>query len=225
LYYQEWRKFSADLTSIVSLEDLAKLTVDNVLSTSGSTGFCAHKRLQCEELRIVAAKGLVFADEAEPGQKEYVIVPRTDQFIQSYQMRTIQHSSQRAISIRLTKGEEHEMVSASLVLPLKFKERLNGFIVLGPRLEKDYYNQYDLEILQFLTDQASVAVENAISFERLRQQQKRLQETNEELTLSRNKLEAFFDGIATPISIQDINYNIVTANYAPSGILKNRRKN
>ncbi len=163
---------------------------------------------------IVAAKGLVFADEAEPGQKEYVIVPRTDQFIQSYQMRTIQHSSQRAISIRLTKGEEHEMVSASLVLPLKFKERLNGFIVLGPRLEKDYYNQYDLEILQFLTDQASVAVENAISFERLRQQQKRLQETNEELTLSRNKLEAFFDGIATPISIQDINYNIVTANYA-----------
>jgi two-component system NtrC family sensor kinase len=215
LYYQELRKFSADLTSIVSLEDLAKLTVDNVLSTFRlDWAFVLINDYNARNFRIVAAKGLVFADEAEPGQKEYVIVPRTDQFIQSYQMRTIQHSSQRAISIRLTKGEEHEMVSASLVLPLKFKERLNGFIVLGPRLEKDYYNQYDLEILQFLTDQASVAVENAISFERLRQQQKRLQETNEELTLSRNKLEAFFDGIATPISIQDINYNIVTANYA-----------
>jgi hypothetical protein len=37
------------------------------------------------------------------------------------------------------------MVAASLVLPLKFKERLNGFIVLGPRIEKDYYNQYDLK--------------------------------------------------------------------------------
>ncbi|MCX8013720.1 MAG: ATP-binding protein, partial [Rectinema sp.] len=121
---------------------------------------------------------------------------------------------QRSIPIRLLKGEIQETVRASLVLPLKFKERLNGFIVLGPRLEKDYYNQFDLDILQFLTDQASVAVENAISFERLRQQQRRLQEANEELTLSRNKLEAFFDGIATPISIQDINYNIVTANYA-----------
>jgi len=132
-------------------------------------------------------------------------------------MRTVQQdqsSAQHTISIRLIKGEEHELVEASLVMPLRFKERLNGFIVLGPRLEKDYYNQYDQETLQFLSDQASVAVENAISFERLRQQQRRLQETNEELTMSRNKLEAFFDGIATPISIQDINYNIVTANYA-----------
>jgi two-component system NtrC family sensor kinase len=218
LYYQELRKFSADLTSIVSLEDLAKLTVDNVMSTFKlDWAFVLINDYNARHFRIIAAKGLDFAGEGEQGPKEHVIVPRTDQFIQSYQMRTIQQSqtsAQRSISIRLTKGEEHEMVAASLVLPLKFKERLNGFIVLGPRIEKDYYNQYDLEILQFLTDQASVAVENAISFERLRQQQKRLQETNEELALSRNKLEAFFDGIATPISIQDINYNIVTANYA-----------
>ncbi len=215
LYYQELRKFSADLTSIVSLEDLAKLTVDNVHSTFKlDWAFVLINDYNARNFRIVASKGLAFAEGAEPESKDYVIVPRTDQFIQSYQMRTIQHAPQQSISIRLTKGDAHETVSASLVLPLKFKERLNGFIVLGPRIEKDYYNQYDLEILQFLTDQASVAVENAISFERLRQQQKRLQETNEELTLSRNKLEAFFDGIATPISIQDINYNIVTANYA-----------
>ena len=37
---------------------------------------------------------------------------------------------------------------------------------------------------------------------------------NNELILSRNKLEAFFDGITTPIAITDINYNIVTANFA-----------
>ena len=37
---------------------------------------------------------------------------------------------------------------------------------------------------------------------------------NRELVISRNKLKAFFDGITTPISIQDINYNIVTVNFA-----------
>ncbi len=218
LYYQELRKFSADLASIVNLEDLAKLTVDNVISTFKlEWAFVLINDYNARNFRIIASTGLAFAEAYGETTDQHVIVPRTDQFVQAYQMRTIQQNQtahQRTISIKLSKGEVNETVQASLVLPLKFKERLNGFIVLGPRIEKDYYNQYDLEILQFLTDQASVAMENAISFERLRQQQKRLQETNEELTLNRNKLEAFFDGIATPISIQDINYNIVTANYA-----------
>ncbi|HCX97362.1 MAG TPA: histidine kinase [Spirochaetaceae bacterium] len=218
LYYQELRKFSADLTSIVNLEDLAKLTVDNVISTFKlEWAFVLINDYNARNFRIIASTGLAFAETYGETTDQHVIVPRTDQFVQAYQLRTIQQNQaayQRTISIKLSKGEINETVQASLVLPLKFKERLNGFIVLGPRIEKDYYNQYDLEILQFLTDQASVAMENAISFERLRQQQKRLQETNEELTLNRNKLEAFFDGIATPISIQDINYNIVTANYA-----------
>ncbi len=218
LYYQELRKFSADLTSIVNLEDLAKLTVDNVISTFKlEWAFVLINDYNARNFRIIASTGLAFAEAYGETTDQHVIVPRTDQFVQAYQMRTIQQNQtahQRTISIKLSKGEVNETVQASLVLPLKVKERLNGFIVLGPRIEKDYYNQYDLEILQFLTDQASVAMENAISFERLRQQQKRLQETNEELTLNRNKLEAFFDGIATPISIQDINYNIVTANYA-----------
>ena len=218
LYYQELRKFSADLTSIVNLEDLAKLTVDNVISTFKlEWAFVLINDYNARNFRIIASSGLAFAEAYGETIDQHVIVPRTDPFVQAYQMRTIQQNQaalQRTISIKLSKGDVTETVQASLVLPLKFKERLNGFIVLGPRIEKDYYNQYDLEILQFLTDQASVAMENAISFERLRQQQKRLQETNEELTLNRNKLEAFFDGIATPISIQDINYNIVTANYA-----------
>ena len=218
LYYNEMRKFSADLTSIISLEELANLTVDNIISTFKlDWAFVLINDYNARHFRIIAARGLGFAGGEENRPDDYVIVPRTDPFIQSYQMRTViqnQNAPQQTIDIKLIKDKDQITVSASLVLPLKFKERLNGFIVLGPRIEKDYYNQYDIEILQFLTDQASVAVENAISFERLRQQQKRLQETNEELTLSRNKLEAFFDGIATPISIQDINYNIVTANYA-----------
>ncbi|MDP2791088.1 MAG: ATP-binding protein, partial [Rectinemataceae bacterium] len=116
--------------------------------------------------------------------------------------------------ILCSEKEGEEEVEVSLVVPLRFKERLNGFLILGPREDKDYYNQFDTEILQLLSDQCSVALENAISFERLRLQQKRLQYVNNELVISRNKLEAFFDGITTPIAIQDINYNIVAANYA-----------
>jgi GAF domain-containing protein len=70
--------------------------------------------------------------------------------------------------------------------------------VLGPQVDKDYYNQFDIEMLQLLSVQCSVALENAITFERLRQQQKRLQNINNQLEISRNKLEAFFDGITRP---------------------------
>lgn len=219
-YYQELRQFSSDLTSIVSLQDLAKLTVDNVISTFKlEWAFVLINDYNARTFRVIASSGLLFAQDSDQNG-DYITVPRSEPFIQTHQFRTNQIKKpdavdiQRSVPIHLIKGSETETVLASLALPLKFKERLNGFIVLGPRIEKDYYNQFDLDILQFLTDQASVAVENAISFERLKQQQKRLQEANEELTLSRNKLEAFFDGIATPISIQDINYNIVTANYA-----------
>jgi len=123
----------------------------------------------------------------------------------------------------LIKGQKHQTVLASLVLPLKFKERLNGFIILGPRLEKDYYNKYELDVLKFLADQASVAMENAITYERLRQHQKRLQDANKQL-INQRKFEAFFDGIATPISIQDINYNIVTANFAAQRYFEKTQK-
>ena len=109
---------------------------------------------------------------------------------------------------------QNESLEPVLVLPLRFKERVNGCIVLGPLQERDYFNQFETETLQMLADQCSISLENAISFERLKKQQKRLQDLNNELALSRNKLEAFFDGITNPISIQDINYNIIMVNLA-----------
>ncbi|MDC7235088.1 MAG: ATP-binding protein [Spirochaetales bacterium] len=102
----------------------------------------------------------------------------------------------------------------SLILPLIFKNRINGYIIMGPGKERAYYNQFELNILEILSDHSSVTLENAISFERLKNQQHKLQVLNQELVLSRNKLEAFFDGITAPISIQDINYNIIMVNFA-----------
>jgi signal transduction histidine kinase/ribosomal protein S18 acetylase RimI-like enzyme len=118
------------------------------------------------------------------------------------------------ISVVLSFEGKEEKIVPSLIVPLRFKDRINGFILLGNRKDKDYYNQFDTETLEILADQCSVALENALSFERLKRQQKRLQDVNNELVISRNKLEAFFDGITTPISIQDINFNIITANIA-----------
>ena len=218
LYYRELRDFSTKLTSIVSLEELSRLIVDNVISALKlEWAFVLINEYRSQNFRVIASHGLDFIQEqGSQNPTNQVIVPKSSPFIQAYQKKAAQEKqaySQWNIGIMLIKGQKHQTVLASLVLPLRFKERLNGFIILGPRLEKDYYNKYELDILQFLVDQASVAMENAITYERLRQHQKRLQDANKQL-INQRKFETFFDGIATPISIQDINYNIVSANYA-----------
>jgi len=222
-YYQNLRNFSASLTAIVELEKLGTLTVERIMATFNlEWAVMFVNDYGARNFKLNAAQNLPFGNTIISGYDESIILQRGDELIRKY----LQHSGgnkktadyitvpQDTITINLERSGSRESVNASLILPLRFKERLNGFIVLGPRTDKDYYNQFDLEILQLLGDQCSVALENAITFERLRQQQKRLQHINNELVISRNKLEAFFDGITTPISIQDINYNIVAANYA-----------
>jgi PAS domain S-box-containing protein len=222
-YYKGLRDFSASLTSIVDLETLGDLTVEKVMSTFSLEWACMLVNdYASRSYRVNMAKNVPFRGGTLDGHVQNVSLKRPEELTREFggHGTTVRdnipaHKSMGSHKVLLdSQGQGEEEVEVSLVVPLRFKERLNGFLILGPRSDKDYYNQFDTDILQLLTDQCSVALENAISFERLRQQQKRLQYVNNELVISRNKLEAFFDGITTPIAIQDINYNIVAANYA-----------
>ncbi|TXT49833.1 MAG: multi-sensor signal transduction histidine kinase [Spirochaetes bacterium] len=224
-YYQSLRNFSASLTSIVDLKMLGNLTIDKITSTfSLEWALMLVNDYGSRNFRLVAAHNVPFKGEILSGYNESVVLQKGDELIKSHVLhhqgsnksQDLITTFQGTLKVNLEKEGFKETLGASLILPLRFKERLNGFIILGPRSDKDYYNQYDTEIIQLLGDQCSVALENAITFERLKFQQKRLQHINSELAISRNKLDAFFNGITTPISIQDINYNIITANYAAS---------
>lgn len=222
-YYQGLRTFSASLTSIVDMETLGNLTIEKITSTFGlEWALMLVNDFNDRNYKLNVAKQLPFNGQIIEGQDQSICLKRGSDFVRAFTMHQGGEKSemqylykpQTMIDIALERGEVTETLKASLVLPLKFKERLNGFVILGPQLDKDYYNQFDLEMLQLLSVQCSVALENAITFERLKQQQKRLQSINNQLEISRNKLEAFFDGITTPIAIQDINYNIIEVNYA-----------
>ena len=222
-YYQSLRVFSASLTSIVDMETLGNLTMEKITSSFGlEWALMLVNDFNDRNYKLNVAKQLPFGGRIIEGQDQTISLKRGSDLVRIFSMHQngekaetqYIYTPQTTIEITLERGDVSETLGASLVLPLKFKERLNGFVVLGPQIDKDYYNQYDLEMLQLLSVQCSVALENAITFERLRQQQKRLQSINNQLEISRNKLEAFFDGITTPISIQDINYNIIEVNYA-----------
>jgi len=222
-YNQDLRSFSASLSTIVDLGTLGELTLDRIGGTFDlEWSFMVVLDYTARYYRITSARGLDLTDAA----RNDVVLRRSSAFIQMISRAPSVISSPAAhTDVMLDIGGVQMSFPATVVLPLRFKERVNGCLVIGRRRSREYFNQYELETLEILAAQCSIALENAISFERLRRQQKRLQALNREVTLSRNKLEAFFDGITTPISIQDINYNIVMVNMASTRYFRSSYKN
>ena len=211
-YNQSLRAFSESLSSIVDLGKLSELTVAKTVQTFDLTwAVLAVLDYTARSYRIAAHEGLDLPDELV---KE-VTLHRSNPFVHLLARNPgIYLNKSGEDTLRISLGERTIDLRPRVAVPLKFKDRMNGFLLLGDSREKDYFNQFDLQTLEILSGQCAVSLENAISFERLRRQQRRLQDMNKELTISRNKLEAFFDGISTPIAIQDINYNIVMVNQA-----------
>jgi len=223
--YKSLRLFSESLTSIVDMQELGGVTIDKVFSIFNlEWAFMLVNDFTDRNYKLNAAKNLPFGDTIIDEQRLSITLQRGSELVRYFVTKPQQekkgelyfYDPQNPMKVTLEDEQQSQTVETSLVLPLKFKDRLNGFLVLGPQLTKDYYNQSDMETMLLLAVQCSVALENAISFERLKTQQKRLQSINNQLEVSRNKLEAFFNGITTPITIQDINYNIIEANYAAS---------
>jgi len=57
-----------------------------------------------------------------------------------------------------------DKLSAEIALPMIFNERLNGFILLGEKLSGDLFTSEDLDLLETLSSQTALAIENASSY-------------------------------------------------------------
>ena len=75
-----------------------------------------------------------------------------------------------------------ETLKAEIALPMIFKERLNGFIVLGKKRSGDLFTQEDMDLLETLSIQSALAVENARSYKRIDDMNKALERKVEERT-------------------------------------------
>ena len=211
-YLNSLRAFAQSMTAIVELENLGGSTVEKIADTFSLEWVLMFVLdYSSRAYRMIAQRGL---DDEEPRLRT-LSLGRDALLVKAIQERETRRIAQpENVGPIPIPGSSLPPLAPSLVMPLRFKDRMNGFLILGRRREKELFDAFDLDSLETLAWECSISLENAISFERLKRQQKQLQTLNEELTLSRNKLKAFFDGITTPISIQDINYNIVTTNLA-----------
>ncbi len=67
-------------------------------------------------------------------------------------------------------------IEAHICLPLLVKDKLIGIIVLGQKVSRDAYTKEDMRLLEAVTNQASIAVENARLYDEIRQFNRTLQQ-------------------------------------------------
>lgn len=64
--------------------------------------------------------------------------------------------------------EAMDRFNAEIVLPMLFRRRLNGFLVLGEKLSGQIFHPDDLDLLETLSHQSAMAIENARAYSALR---------------------------------------------------------
>ena len=77
-----------------------------------------------------------------------------------------------------------EILKAEIALPLLFKEQLYGFIILGEKRSGNMFTQEDMDLLETLSSQSALALENARSYKIIEDLNKDLEKKVEERTRS-----------------------------------------
>ena len=217
-YQTTIKNLSKKLTTIIDLGELGEEVVKN-LSTGLKTEwvvFVAKNPDSDKTFKLVANNKcptkLTIGDEIEFVFPRYV----EDKL---HQLRRDNISS----IINVSPGEQRLKVNEHLpeldvLIPLVFRQQLAGYILIGYDYTKSLITEIELEALEILAAQSSLSLKNALSFEQLRIQ-------GNELTMSNNKLEAIFNGIASPVCMIDIDFTIQEANTAAVSFFGNNKKN
>jgi signal transduction histidine kinase len=73
---------------------------------------------------------------------------------------------------------ELEGIKASLIVPLKIENKLNGILLLGEKLSGEIFDTQELDVLSLLANQAAISLENARLYEGLSTSNVRLMEAS-----------------------------------------------
>ena len=119
----------------------------------------------------------------------------------------VKNTSEKSKLMRLKTNMKR--IEASLCLPLIYKSKLIGIIVLGNKITKDAYTKEDLSLLELLSNQASIAIENARLYnnmeEKVDQQTREIKEKNVKLQKLLEIRSQFLDiashQLRTPVSM------------------------
>jgi signal transduction histidine kinase len=181
-YQRTLKQVSQTIVSVLNYDAVAKLLTDTVADTM-LVKYCAvfMSNPAGQDLTKVSA------NSKHAGFDPPAIWPRESPLIQWMKIRRrpvdrSNVSKQRRDPDAKAVLSDLETLKAEIALPMVFKERLNGFIVLGKKRSGDLYTQEDMDLLETLSSQSALALENARSYKIIDDMNKALEQKVEERT-------------------------------------------
>ena len=181
-YQKTIKRVSQLIVSVLDYEEIGKLLMDTVVDTM-KVRHCALF------LRDTSGSSFInLSIRGEQTDRERSILMNKDtcmiKFMKNHRRPVMIKNLKQKISSPEIKDVLKDMdgLGAEIVLPMIFEENLNGFIVLGEKLSGDLFTREDMDLLETLAGQSSLAVENARSYKLLNDLNENLEKKVEERT-------------------------------------------
>ncbi|MEA3279316.1 MAG: ATP-binding protein [Thermodesulfobacteriota bacterium] len=183
-YQKTIKNVSRIIASVLDLDEIAKHLMDTVVNVM-KVDYCA----------------LFLCDLSDFGCKYFAAQGKYCNFVSSISMNytdsLIQHLKRQrrpVIKKKLIQRSDGPDIPdvfsdmnrlyAETVFPMIFDKKLNGFIVLGEKLSGDLFTPEDMDLLETLSSQCALAVENARSYKLIDDLNKNLEKKVEERTFA-----------------------------------------
>ncbi len=183
-YQQTIKDASKMIVSVLEYRDISKHLKDTI-THSMHVNYCSlflrnSSGFSFEKCAYSGGQNGIGDTESIPQESPLI------KFLEVQQQPIIRKSLDRQLSsdrIETVLSDMDEL-NAEIVLPMVFKERLNGFIVIGEKRSGDFFSQEDLDLLETLSSQSALAIENARSYKMINDLNKSLEHKVEERTLA-----------------------------------------
>jgi two-component system, NtrC family, sensor kinase len=172
------RNFSKSLLSILELRDLTTAIVESICPILGiQWGVLCLRQSQGAEYHPRASFGKSLSELSEIQLSHSLPLEkiRTGGLgaLTLHDIRLLSQKKDNPITIEIL-----ENLGTEICLPLINKNRLIGFCLFGPKNEGGTYSIQDLELLTTLSQEASVALDNALLYEELKRSQSLVRRTD-----------------------------------------------
>ena len=181
-YQKTIKHVSRMIVSVLDYDAIAKLLTDTVVDTMlvENCSVFLSDTSKHHFVNFSAYAKQVNLDQPVKWRKESALV----EFMKTQHQPIIKRKIPKLVPTADKKDvlSDLEILKAEIALPLLFKEQLYGFIVLGEKRSGNLFTQEDMDLLETLSSQSALALENARSYKIIEDLNKDLEKKVEERT-------------------------------------------
>ncbi|MFH0818882.1 MAG: ATP-binding protein [Patescibacteria group bacterium] len=190
-YQEALRRLSSETTKIIELEELADVIIDTLMKSIGLNR--AGMILISQHHPDASAQVYNVSNNIGFDSLSGEALLKND-FLTNYFNNNRKALVYEEITLMLRDENNHEpkqafhdlrqylkKIQAEVCLPLFLQKKLLGIIILGNKISNEAYTQEDIELLEALSNQSSVAISNAVLYQQVKDAQEKLENFNKSL--------------------------------------------